>query len=206
MAVLLAGLTLLAILLLAYLARRPALTLHPLGRVLAFLGCFVLPVLITTGGTAHHLELSKSTAFCLSCHEMEPYGESLWIDDPDHLQAAHFQNRRIPRDAACYTCHTSYAMFGGVQAKLVGLGHVWVHFFGEEREPGELELYQPYRNRECLHCHAGARSFVSGGPHADLLAELRANELSCLDCHGGDHRVAEVGALPRWPSDGAHAP
>ncbi len=58
---------------------------------------------------------------------------------------------------ACYTCHTDYAMFGTVHAKLEGLHHVYVYWFGTPMKP--IRLYQPYNNRECLHCHEGARSF-----------------------------------------------
>jgi hypothetical protein len=45
-----------------------------------------------------------------------------------------------------------------------------------------------FSSRECLHCHAGARSFEEGVVHAadpDLLPALRANKTSCVSsgCH-----------------------
>ena len=55
---------------------------------------------------------------------MEAYGKSLRIDDPTYIPASHFQNNRIPRNEACYACHTNYAMFGGLKAKLGGLKHL----------------------------------------------------------------------------------
>ena len=63
----------------------------------------------------------------------------------------------------CYTCHTDYAMFGGLKAKLRGLNHVYVQYFG--KIPDKVELYNPYNNRECLHCHGGARNFEEGATH-----------------------------------------
>jgi len=52
---------------------------------------------------------------------------------------------------ACYICHANYAMFGGFRAKLNGLQHVYVQHFGTPHNP--IRLYEPYNNRECLHCH-----------------------------------------------------
>jgi hypothetical protein len=62
------------------LGHRPSLTAATGGKVLAFLAFFLLPLFITWGGTSRHIEHSKSTGFCLSCHTMEPYGQSLRID------------------------------------------------------------------------------------------------------------------------------
>jgi cytochrome c-type protein NapC len=72
-----------------------------------------------------------------------------------HLAAAHFQNHRVPADEACYTCHTNYAMFGGMKAKIGGLRHIYVYYLGKPPQPADIKLYEPYNNRECLHCHAG---------------------------------------------------
>src|SRR5262245_2427065 len=112
---------LVAIALIALVVLRPSLTAARGGRILAFLAFLVLPALATALGLSAHLEHSKSTAFCLSCHVMEPYGRSLRVDDPAALPAQHFQNNRIPRDRACFTCHTEYTLFGDAKAKLRGL-------------------------------------------------------------------------------------
>ena len=88
---------------------------------------------------------------------MEPYGRSLLVDDPAYVPARHFQNNRVPRDDACFTCHTNYTLFGDYKAKLRGLRHVYVNYIGTI--PKQIKLYDPYNNRECLHCHGGARTF-----------------------------------------------
>jgi nitrate/TMAO reductase-like tetraheme cytochrome c subunit len=190
------GLATTAIALLLLLLLRPALTAARGGRILAFGGFFVLPALATWVGFGSHVERSKSTSFCLSCHEMRPYGESLALEDPGYLPAHHFQERRIDRDRACFTCHTTYTMFGDTRAKLNGLRHLYVHYLGEP--PEKIALYRPYQNRECLHCHAGARAFEENEMHADVRAELRDNVTSCLECHDQTHDVERLAELPKW--------
>ena len=61
------------------------------GQVLAFLALFMLPGLLLPGGAGRH-EQAKTTRFCVSCHEIKPYWESLHIDAPRFLPAAHYQN------------------------------------------------------------------------------------------------------------------
>lgn len=178
------------------LSRRPALTEARGGKVLAFLAFFVLPVLVTWAGTSAHLEQSKSTSFCLSCHVMEPYGKSLRIDDPSYLPAVHYQRNLMRRDEACYTCHTSYTMFGDLSAKLNGMKHVAVYYSG--RTPERIELYQPYHNRECLYCHDGSRTFEELEDHRELSSELASNETSCLECHVDVHDVHDLEGKSLW--------
>lgn len=165
------------------------------GRLLAVVIFFLLPILVTWNSFSAHMENSKSTAFCLSCHVMSPNGQSLYFDDPQYLPAAHFQNRRIPRDEACYTCHTSYTMYGGVNSKLRGMRHLMMQIVGP---PEKIELYEPYQNRECLHCHWGARSFAENPIHSGSLEALKSNEVSCLVCHSQIHHPEDGKPPPQW--------
>jgi len=189
--------------LIAVLVFRPDLTASQGGKILAFFVLFLLPLICLAMGTNYHIERSKQTQFCLSCHEMEPYGKSLMVDDPAHLAAAHFQNHRVPADAACFTCHTTYAMFGDIRAKMHGLRHVYVHYLRTPPAPEDIRLYDPFNNRECLHCHLGARSFEEGAVHtADpaLLPAVKANKLSCLSsgCHEVVHNVGTLKDAKFW--------
>ena len=120
-------LIILSVVLIGLLMVRPSLTAARGGKILAFIALFILPITALALGLAVHLEDAKSTEFCLSCHTMEPYGKSLRVDDPTYVPAAHFQNNRIPRSAACYTCHHNYTMFGGVKSKL-GVARVPLRF------------------------------------------------------------------------------
>src|SRR5580765_4197974 len=156
MAPLLIGITMAFVLLIVI---RPELTRARGGKILAFFPLFMLPAAAGAIGGYAHLEGSKQTRFCLSCHVMTDYGKSLQIDDPSFLPAAHFQNHRIPTEEACYTCHTNYTMYGDVTSRLRGLRHVYVDYLGKVPAPSDIKLYDSYNNRECLHCHEGARSF-----------------------------------------------
>jgi cytochrome c-type protein NapC len=185
-----------AVALIAAVVLRPAMLGTRGGKILAFLALAVMPVVATAMGLSAHMEKSKKTEFCLSCHVMEPYGRSLRVDDASALPAAHYQNQRIDREHACFTCHTTYTMFGDVKAKMTGLRHVYINYLGEV--PKKIELYEPYNNRECLHCHAGARSFEENEMHGEIRAELGSNATSCLECHDVAHEVESVDGKPVW--------
>ena len=186
------------VVLIAVMVLRPSVAEIQHRRVIAFLTLFILPVLCGAWGVSAHLEHSKQTQFCLSCHIMEPYGRSLQVDDSHYLPAQHFQNHRIPADEACYSCHTEYTMFGGLRSKLRGLRHVYAYYIGTPMNP--LHLYQPYNNRECLNCHAGARSYVDDPTHSAMAGELKSNQISCLTggCHDVVHNTAQLQNVKFW--------
>jgi hypothetical protein len=127
---------------------------------------------------------------------MEQYGQSLTIDDPDHIPATHFENSRVPRDHACFSCHTTYTLYGDAAAKMKGMKHMWVNYFGTI--PAKIELYEPFKNRECLHCHDGARSFEEQEFHHEYREQLMSNETSCLECHDKTHDIENLASLPKW--------
>jgi cytochrome c-type protein NapC len=173
------------------------------GKILAFVALFLLPGLAVWGGFSSQMEHAQSTQFCLSCHVMSDYGRSLYVDDPSYVPAVHFQNNRVPRDRACYTCHTDYTMFGGVHAKLRGVRHLYVQYVGTIPAPDRIRLYEPYNNRECLHCHGGARRFEAQSAHVKTpttLGDIKANRLSCLGsrCHDTVHDVATLPEATFW--------
>src|SRR4029077_18663382 len=182
---------------------RPSITVSRAGKILAFGVLFFLPLFSLVAGMDNEMERSKSTAFCLSCHIMDSYGKSLHVDDPSYLAAAHFQNHRVPADEACYTCHTNYTMFGTAASKLRGLRHVYVYYFTTPPPPEKIKLYDAYNNRECLHCHEGARSFEQGAVHnsdPDLLPGIKANKISCITsgCHDVVHNVGTLNKVKFW--------
>ena len=166
------------------------------GKIAAFAALFVLPWLLQLGGAVRHYEQAQTTTFCLSCHNMDPYRESLHIDDSRFLPAAHYQNRRVPVDRACYTCHSDYTMFGGVDDKVRGVRHVWHTLWGTVSDP--VELYEPFENRGCLACHQGGRSYEEQTAHARFLADLREGTRSCVMCHNLAHEVEHLDRFPRW--------
>ena len=190
----------LSVVLIGLLLRRPSLTDVQGGKVLAFVAFFILPIVATTLGASIHLERSTTTQFCLSCHVMEKHGKSLHIDDPTYLPAAHFQNNRIPKEHACYTCHTDYTVFGDLNAKLRGVKHLYVYYL--KTPPVKLALYEPFKNRECLHCHANGRSYEETTPHREMKEQLTSNDISCLTCHAKIHDVANIDKMKIWKGPG----
>jgi cytochrome c-type protein NapC len=186
--------------LVALLFARPSLTARREGKILAFLALFLLPVLCSAVGFSNHMERTKTTQFCLSCHVMEPYGQSLYLDDAHFIPASHFQNHRVPADEACYTCHTDYALYGGIRAKMRGLHHVYVQYLGKPPAPADIKLYTPFNNRECLHCHQGARSFEESPTHTALHDDIVSNQMSCLTggCHDTVHNIAGLSNAKFW--------
>jgi cytochrome c-type protein NapC len=189
-----------AVILIAIIVVHPAITATRGGKIFAFMALFFLPILCLFGAASDHVERSKQTTFCLSCHIMEPYGKSLYVDDKQYVPAAHFQNHRIPVDEACYTCHTDYALYGGIRAKLRGLRHIYIQYLGHPPQPDQIKLYTPYNNRECLHCHLGARGFQSNAVHVAIMDSLKSNEMSCVTsgCHDTIHNVGEQGKVKFW--------
>ena len=186
-----------------YVGFRAELTRSREGKILAFVALFGLPVMAAWTGFSEHMDLAQSTQFCLSCHVMGDYGRSLYIDDPSYVPARHFQNNRIPRDRACYTCHTEYSMFGGVKAKARGMRHLWVQYVRGAPKPEAIKLYDPFPNSECLHCHLGARRFEEGSAHnkiPNLLSQVKSNQRSCVSsgCHEFVHDVASLKDATFW--------
>ena len=156
---------------------------------LIVLALAVYPALVTFAGARAQLAHTKTTTFCLSCHVMAPYGEGLSTrDEPRSLAAAHFQDRLVDRQHACYACHRDYTVFGGTADKVRGLRHVWANY--ARPQPAEITLYAPFPIATCLHCHDGARSFEEHPAHAGMLDALRDGSVPCFGCHGPGHREA----------------
>src|ERR1022692_2967298 len=195
--------TAIVVLLALLVALRAELTRARGGKILAFVALCILPSLAVWAGVHEQVERSTTTRFCLSCHVMGDFGRSLHVDDRGYIPAAHFQNNFVPRDHACFTCHTDYTMFGDYRAKWRGLHHVWVEYFGTVPNPAEIKLYTPYNNRECLHCHAGARSYEENSRHVkdpNTLPLASENRLSCMssDCHDTVHDVGTLKDVTFW--------
>lgn len=201
--IIVAGLT---IVMAVFVGLRPAILRSREGKVFSFLGLLVLPAISGWFGFEEQMNRAESTRFCLSCHVMTDYGKSLRVDDPSYVPARHYQNVLVPREHACYTCHTEYAMFGPVQAKVRGVRHVLVQYFGTIPKPEEIKLYEPYNNRECLHCHLGMRKFEEATQHMKtrtLLADIKANRTSCTSskCHDVIHDVGSLKDATFWKGD-----
>jgi cytochrome c-type protein NapC len=196
-----AAVIIISIVLIGWLVLRPSITSTRGGKILAFTALLIFPILAGGMGVSDHLQRSTSTQFCLSCHVMEDYGKSLHVDDRSYVPATHYQYNLVPRDHACFTCHTDYTMFGDINAKMRGLKHVYAYYIGTPSQP--IKLYQPYNNRECLHCHLGARGFEESGAHSkepQRMSLIKTNQMSCstTGCHNIIHNVQQLKEATFW--------
>jgi cytochrome c-type protein NapC len=179
---------------------RPSLTRAAGWKIVAFIGLCVLPALCIVGGMNAHVQRSEQTRFCISCHVMIPYGQSLYIDDASHIPAQHFQNHRVPVDMACYSCHADYSIYGPLKDKLQGLKRIYIQYVSTAPDPASIRIPGGFQNAQCLHCHLGARNFEENAVHAAMLDSLKSNQTSCLTsgCHDTAHDIANLSHQKFW--------
>lgn len=177
---------------------RPSVTAEAPWKVVAFLGLFVLPAMCIVAGTNTHMQRSEQTQFCISCHVMAPFGQSLHIDDAKHIPAQHFQNHRVPADMACYACHADYTIYGPLKDKLQGITRIYMQYMRTPPDPASIRVPGGYKNDQCLHCHLGARSFQENPVHSAMMDTLTSNQVSCLTCHDMVHDVTNLSHLKTW--------
>jgi cytochrome c-type protein NapC len=188
----------LSVVLAAVFLIRPSLTSAAGWKILAFIGLCVLPALCIVGGMNTHMQRSEQTRFCISCHVMIPYGQSLYVDDPTHIPAQHFQNHRVPADMACYSCHADYSIYGPLKDKMQGLTRIYLQYVSTP--PNPITIPGGFQNAQCLHCHLGARDFEENPVHAAMMDSLKSNQTSCLTsgCHDTAHDVANLSHQKFW--------
>lgn len=177
---------------------RPSVTAGATGKILAFVALFILPVLCVSAGMSAHVQRSEQTQFCISCHAMEPYGRSLYVDDTSYVPAQHFQNHRVPADEACYACHADYTIYGPLKDKLRGVTRIYMQYVSSP--PAHITIPGGYKNDQCLHCHNGARSFEANPVHQALMASIKSNQMSCITsgCHDTVHNVGSLDHVKFW--------
>jgi cytochrome c-type protein NapC len=183
---------------------RPAITVGATGKILAFVGLCILPTLCIGAGMSFHLQRSQQTAYCVSCHSMESHGQSLHVLDTSYIPAQHFQNHLVPPRQACYTCHTDYTMYGPLKDKLKGLRYLYMEYVSTP--PKTIHLDGKYSNSQCLHCHAGMRTFNENLTHTAIMGSLNTNRVSCISCHNMIHNASEVSQMKMWFEGDAPAP
>ena len=120
-AVLVLGISLILITLFRYKGSTPS----PLAWALLCGSICVIPLATTGFGTLLVFDRAENVEFCASCHlTMQSYVDDLKDPNSVSLAAVHFKNKYIP-DNQCYVCHTSYGMFGTVEAKASAMVDVY---------------------------------------------------------------------------------
>ena len=192
------ALIVLTIVLAVFFFVRPVRAVGAGEKILVFIALFILPLLCIGGGMSTHVQRSEQTQFCISCHAMARYGQSLYVDDPNYIPAAHFQNHRVPVEAACYTCHADYTIYGPLKDKFQGISRIYMQYVSTP--PSTIHIRGGFKNLLCLHCHGGARDFEANPVHQGIMDSLKSNQMSCISsgCHDTVHNVAELGHVKFW--------
>lgn len=167
----------------------------PVSWGLLIAGAVAFPMLITGVGTILVFERAERVEFCASCHiTMKAFVDDMKDPKSDSLAALHFKNRYIPDDQ-CYSCHTSYGLFGTVEAKKEGLNDVYKYYTRTFHLP--IKLRHPYPNNDCLKCHAGSAKWLAS--HEDYKDALFSGQATCMQCHADSnpaHKLAAQNITP----------
>jgi nitrate/TMAO reductase-like tetraheme cytochrome c subunit len=158
---------------------------------LLFAGIVLLPIFTVSTGMLLVFVRAERVEFCGSCHHaLESFVDDMRNPQSEGLAAVHFKNRYIASNQ-CYECHTSYGLFGTFQAKLAGIAQVSRYYTRTYEVP--LKMLKPYSNEDCLKCHAASMKWLSHQVHtpAGMGEALFDDDVSCMDCHGTAHHVAE---------------
>jgi cytochrome c nitrite reductase small subunit len=176
------------------LVRYRGLVAGPVAWGLVIAGAAVFPLLMTGMGLTLVFERVKTVQLCGSCHlTMKAYVDDMENPQSRSMAAIHFTNRYISEDQ-CYVCHTAYGLLGTFEAKKQGIIDVYKYYTRTYKVP--LQLRQPYRDRDCLKCHAAAAKFLEA--HEDSKEMIFAGKVTCMKCHAETH-PAHIVAQRRSP-------
>jgi nitrate/TMAO reductase-like tetraheme cytochrome c subunit len=169
----------------------------PLSWAFLALGVIIFPALSSGLGTVLVFERAERVEFCNSCHlTMKSFVDDMENPKSESLAAVHYKNRYIPDDQ-CYVCHTSYGIFGTVEAKKEGIIDVYKYFTRTFHLP--LKLRHPYPNSDCLKCHADSVKWLAS--HQDYKDALLSGDMTCMQCHADSnpaHNVGAAGVAVTW--------
>lgn len=160
-------------------------------------GVILISILAYVIGGLVMLEQSKSVVFCGSCHE--PMGPLLASLDQDNgsLASIHWRKGAVSHSDACFQCHSGYGIWGTLDAKIAGLGHMVRTVTGRYEYPLRVKRFDI---NSCLGCHAEGVAFRAQEAHhdPDLQQQLLAGKIGCVGaCHPDAHPAeALMGARP----------
>jgi nitrate/TMAO reductase-like tetraheme cytochrome c subunit len=187
-----------AAILIAFLVRKPPLTLVVKGWL--FLGLGVFPALAAAASTVTGMEKTTQREFCGSCHVMTAHYDDAANAASQSLAARHSRNPFFG-EKSCYVCHADYGMYGYALTKAGGMRHVYEYYLGGYRgmtldeAVKAIHIRKPYDNTNCRQCHTATLYDWRRVPeHESLEAELDSNKVSCASagCHGFAHPFSKT--------------
>lgn len=133
------------------------------GKQVAVLLGFLGIIVTGTGISAAGRWLEERPGFCLSCHEMLPFGRNY------ESTGASVHHKK------CIFCHSGKGIGGVVTSQLTGLAELWKHFLGH---PHPSMAYVPgiVPNENCIKCHVR-------GYNREAHKNFHATRLECAACH-----------------------
>jgi cytochrome c nitrite reductase small subunit len=163
--------------------------MDPATRWVLLIAFLVLSPLVYALNLGLAISDAKAVAFCDSCHVMKAYVEDLENPESEHLASLHYQSRWIA-EHQCYTCHSDYGLFGGIEAKIAGVGHTWYNFVAGYELP--LKIRGTYDNQRCLFCHGPVKGYREVSEHEKHAAAIASSAKSCVagSCHVRPHPKA----------------
>lgn len=159
------------------------------GKGLLIGGVVLLPSFSVATGMLLVFARAERVEFCGSCHKiMAGYVRDMTDPSGSGLAAVHFKYQYIESNQ-CYECHTSYGLFGTVEAKIHGVGEVLRYYTGSYELP--LSMWNPYPNGDCLKCHARSSKWLGQEEHVlgQAKRDLFDGTTSCMSCHDAAHNV-----------------
>lgn len=141
-------------------------------RRLAIWGGAALVALVIVIGSLWYTEQS---AFCPTCHEMQPYYDA-WASG------------RHVNSAQCVDCHIDAGFIAHIAHKPSELTELWDHFFKDNRFPN-FTVDMP--NSRCIRCHATVPE-KAGSTFSHAAHETKAR---CKDCHSQTGHTVALAAL-----------
>lgn len=79
----------------------------------------------------------------------------------------------------------TYGVHGAWDAQLASARHWLLYIAGSWQEP--IRHRGTFPNKNCLACHAGAQRFARVSFHVARAADLFADRIGCMSCHGAPH-------------------
>ncbi len=139
------------------------------------------------------IDVTSTTEFCISCHEMEAFVL------PEVAKGSHWNNASGVR-AECQDCHVPKEYFPKMAVKInAGLVELPAHFMGKISTQEKYDAYRPTMahrvwdnmkandSRECRNCHTWEAMSEESQSRPAWMLHQRAQEQgqTCIDCHDG---------------------
>lgn len=147
---------------------------------------------IAWGGFNTAMEVTNTTAFCVSCHEMDQ------LVHQEYKQSAHFSNASGVR-AGCPDCHVPRDWGRKMLRKIKASTELYAKLTGKIDTPEKFEAHRlemaervwkemtDNNSRECRNCHAyDAMDIHKQSQRAqEKMEDGRLNDKPCIECHKG---------------------